>query len=117
MDMVTKSLVCIGIAAIAALVVGVSLDINGFDTTSGGYEPPYTGFVGAPIQWKELEVTETGVVKRGYIIDTHVNATTGMISFEFLGQGMIGYRPLSERALAVHKPREAFIRLGFSPEF
>lgn len=116
MNWVIKLFAAIGIVLTVVLVIGVALDIRAFDPTSGGYEPPYTAFTGEPIDWENLDLTQTGVVKRGYVVNVHVNGATGMISFEIFGQ-MIDYRPLSDRALAVHQPREAFIRLGFDPEF
>lgn len=116
MNTFIKVLAAIGALSIALFVIGIAVDISRFDTTSGGYEPPYTGVVGEPIDWFALDRTPTGVVGRGMVMNTHVNATTGMISFELYGI-MIDFRPLSERALVVHKPREAFIEMGFEPEF
>lgn len=49
-------------------------------------------------------------------MDVFVNMTTGMISFEVAGF-RYDWRTFSDRALVVHKPREAAIRLGFDPEF
>ncbi|WP_156323868.1 hypothetical protein [Bacillus sp. JCM 19034] len=49
-------------------------------------------------------------------MDFHLNCTTGMISFELYNQN-IDYRVVSERAIVVHKPREACMERGFSPEF
>lgn len=106
----------LGIIFSTLFLIGLILDVGEFDTTSGGYEPPYTDYTGEPVDWDSLDVTSTGLVNRGYIVNTHVNGTTGMISFEIFRQ-MIDFRPLSERALVIHKPREAFIRRGFKPEF
>jgi len=57
-----------------------------------------------------------GLARRGRVVNTLVNGTTGMISFEIYGVE-IPFRPLSPRALAVQKPREAFIAMGFDPQF
>lgn len=116
MSILIKVFAVIGALSMIVVAVGLALDIRSFDPTSGGYEPPYEDFVGEPIDWDRMDLTQTGVVKRGYVVNVHVNGTTGMISFEILKQ-MINFRPLSERALAIHEPREAFIRLGFDPEF
>jgi hypothetical protein len=116
MQLLTKALASVGVVSIVLVIVGLAIDVSNFDTTSGGYEPPYADFVGEPIDWHSLDRTATGVVGRGLIMNTHVNATTGMISFEIYGQ-MINFRPLSERAIVVHKPREAFVEMGFQPEF
>ncbi|MDN3523556.1 hypothetical protein [Halomonas ramblicola] len=37
------------LALFGALMLGVIADIRSFDETRGGYEPPYTGFTGEPI--------------------------------------------------------------------
>ena len=58
----------------------------------------------------------TGLAKRGYVVNVLVDGTTGMISFEVFKQ-KIDFHPFSDRALVVHKPREAFIAMGFNPEF
>ena len=106
----------IGALSIALFLVGFWLDFQEFDPTSGGYEPPYEGVTGDPIDWNTLDQTPTGLARRGRVVNTLVNGTTGMISFEVYGLE-IPFRPMSERALVVHKPREAFIELGFDPQF
>ena len=63
-----------------------------------------------------MDLSSTGLVRRGYVLNFLVNGTTGMISLELLGIPFEA-RKLSERAVIVHKPKEAFIRRGFSPEF
>jgi len=86
------------------------------DETQGGYEAPYTGVTGEIIDWDTMDLTSTGLVRRGHLVNFIVNGTTGMISLEMFG---IAYeaRKLSPRAINVHKPREAFISRGFNPEF
>lgn len=106
----------IGAVVILLLSVGLWLDIKDFDTTSGGYEAPYEGVTGEPVDWFAMDRTSTGIAKRGYVVNVLVDATTGMITFEVFGQ-KIPFRQLSGRALAVHKPREAFIAMGFEPKF
>lgn len=106
----------IGFAAVVLLTIGLWLDISDFDNTNGGYKAPYEGVTGEPVDWFAMDKTPTGIAKRGYVVNVLVDATTGMITFELFGW-KIPFREFSERALVVHKPREAFIALGFDPEF
>lgn len=106
----------IGFVSVALLATGIWLDVRDFDNTQGGYEAPFEGVTGDPVDWFAMDRTETGIAKRGYVINVLVDGTTGLITFEFFGWN-IPFRPFSERALVVHKPREAFIAMGFNPEF
>lgn len=106
----------LGLAALVMVAVGLWLDISDFDNTNGGYEAPYEGVTGEPVDWSAMDRTPTGIAKRGYVLNVLVNGRTGMISFELFGRS-IPFRPFSERALVVHKPREAFVAMGFEPEF
>ncbi|MES9859853.1 MAG: hypothetical protein ABW157_21905 [Candidatus Thiodiazotropha sp. LLP2] len=96
--------------------MGLYLDIKDFDRTKGGYEPPYTGVTGEPVDWDSMDLTSKGLVKRGHVVNVIVNGTTGMISFEIF-KLQFDWRVFSDRALIVHKPREALIRRGFKPVF
>lgn len=103
--------------AIAVLLVGGSVaDFRNFDRTSGGYEPPYTDFTGEPIDWNSTYTTSAGMFGDGYVIDIHINCTTGMVSPEVFNQ-RFDWREFSERAIVVHEPREACEQRGFDPEF
>ena len=106
----------IGILAVVYFVVGLTIDIISFDQTKGGYVYPYEGWTGKPVDWEGMDQTKIGLVKRGYVLDVHVNATTGMISFGWK-KWIVDWRPFSERALKVHQPREAFVKMGFEPKF
>ena len=106
----------VGAALGAAVVAGLVADFRSFDQTRGGYEPPYSEYIGDPIDWKTIETTETGMRKDGYVVDVLVNCTTGMMRLQVLGL-KVPFRKFSPRALAVHKPREACQRRGFSPDF
>ena len=55
------------------------------DHTKGGYELPYVGVTGDPIDWDSMDLTSTGLVRRGYVLNFLVNGTTGMISLELFG--------------------------------
>lgn len=106
----------IGILYVLYLLIGLVIDITTFDQTKGGYQPPYEGWSGKAVDWASMDKTTTGLVKRGYMIDVHINGTTGMISFGFLGKKFDWQTP-SGRALKVHQPREALIKRGFNPQF
>ena len=54
--------------------------------------------------------------KDGYVLDVRVNCTSGMMHFDFFGIA-VQFRKFSPRAIAVHKPREACLERGFTPEF
>ena len=116
MTYILRPLAGIGVAAIALLAIGLYLDVRDFDQTNGGYEAPYEGVTGTLVDWYAMDRTSTGLAKRGHVVNVLVDGTTGMISFEIF-KHKIDFRPFSERALVVHKPREAFIALGFDPQF
>ncbi len=116
MNITIKLFSLIGLFFIITLLFGLYLDIKDFDRTKGGYEPPYTGVTGEPVDWNSMDLTSTGLVKRGHIVNVIVNGTTGMISFEIFKM-KIDWQVFSDRALIVHKPREALIKRGFKPEF
>ncbi len=103
-------------ALLLAIVTAGFADVRSFDQTRGGYEPPYTGYTGNPIDWSVLDKTPAGMMKRGYVMNVYVDCTSGMMHFGFFGV-TVPFREFSPRALAVHKPREACEERGFSPEF
>lgn len=105
-----------GFALSLLLVVGFVADIRATDRTSGGYEPPYTGYTGEPIDWEAQDQTNEGLLLRGYVFDWRVDCGTGMISIDMFG-GSFDYRELSERAIVVHKPGEACEARGFETGF
>ena len=102
--------------ALLALLAGAIADIRSFDRTRGGYEPPFTGVTGEPIDWTTVETTPTGMLRRGWVIDFLADCTSGMITGRILGLE-IPFRPFSERAIVVHRPREACEARGFTPRF
>jgi hypothetical protein len=106
----------IGVVLTAILVTGLVLDVSNFDRTRGGYSPPYEGWTGEPIDWSQTDVTAQGMARRGYVTTLLVYCTTGMVEVEVFRQ-RIPFRPLSERAIVVHRPREACVARGFSPRF
>ena len=116
MQIALLSLALTGLFSITVVAIGIFLDVKNFDRTEGGYEAPYTGVTGEPVDWDSMDLTATGLVKRGHIVNVLVDGTTGMISFEIFKK-KIDWRIFSDRALTVHKPREALIRRGFTPEF
>ena len=106
----------VGLAATALIVGGIAADFSSFDRTQDGYDPPYTGWTGETIDWQTGDFTTAGFVRRGYIIDTLLDCTSGLITFDIFRQH-IPFRKVSERAIIVHKPREACLERGFAPEF
>jgi hypothetical protein len=46
----------------------------------------FIGVTGKPVDWNRMDLTSSGLTKRGYIINVLVNGTTGMISFEIFKQ-------------------------------
>jgi len=116
MKALIRGFAAIGFSLVLLISVGLYLDIKEMDHTEGGYEPPFTGVTGDPIDWDSMDISSTGLVRRGYVLNFLVNGTTGMISLEMFGIEFEA-RKLSERAIVVHKPKEAFIRRGFNPQF
>lgn len=106
----------LGALAAVFLVAGLVQDVRSFDGTSGGYEPPYTDYTGEPIDWAMLDITSEGMAHRGHVVNVLINCTSGMMSFE-LFKVTVPFREFSNRALAVHKPREACAARGFEPAF
>ena len=102
--------------ALLAVLAGVIADVRAFDRTRGGYDPPYTGFTGTPIDWSTVRTTPTGMLRPGWVIDVLADCTSGMITGRILGVE-IPFRPFSDRAIAVHRPREACAARGFTPQF
>ena len=80
----------IGILYTLYFFVGLTTDIITFDQTKGGYEAPYQGWSGTPVQWDTFDQTQTGLVKRGFIIDVYIHGTTGMMTF-----GTVSYTHLT----------------------
>ncbi len=113
-----RTLAAAGAFLLMALTTGTVLDILGVDPTSGGYEPPFTDYRGEPIDWDtDAYDTPTGMVGTGHVLDVHIDCTTGMISFDAMGVATFDYRRLSDRALAIHEPRQACQERGFTPQF
>lgn len=116
MSLLLRIFSVIGFSSVLFLSVALYFDIQEMDKTEGGYEPPYELVTGKTLDWDSMDLTSTGLVRRGYVLNFIVNGTTGMISLQFLGFTFEA-RKLSERAIVVHKPREAFKKRGFNPEF
>ena len=116
MTIIIKMFALLGLILTILIFTGFVLDIKNFDRTKGGYNPPYEGVTGEPVDWDSMDLTSTGLAKRGYVVNVLVNGTSGMISFEIFKQ-TFDWRTFSGRALVVHKPEEALIKRGFKPEF
>jgi hypothetical protein len=112
----TRVLAVVGLVAVLLTVVGIVDDARDFDRTRGGYDPPYTGWTGTPIDWESHDVTDEGFRNPGRVIDTKLNCTTGLIQVDVWGV-TFDFRKVSDRAIAVHKPREACEAAGFDAQF
>jgi hypothetical protein len=112
----TRGLAAFGALAAILLVAGFVRDVQSFDRTSGGYEPPFTNYTGEPIDWAALDVTAEGMAHRGHVVNVLIDCTSGMMSFEVF-KLEIPFREFSPRALAVHNPRKACQERGFHPTF
>ena len=111
-----RTFAAFGALSAVLLVAGLVKDVRSFDGTSGGYEAPYTDYTGEPIDWARLDVTADGMAHRGHVVNVLIDCTSGMMRFE-LFKAEIPFRAFSDRALAVHKPREACRARGFRPAF
>jgi hypothetical protein len=98
------------------VAVALVADFSQFDRTRGGYEAPYAGWTGEPIDWSIVDVSPTGFARRGRVLDVLVDCTAGMIEMDLIGF-RIPFRGFSERAMIVHRPREACTAAGFVPQF
>ena len=99
------------------LVAGLVADYRNFDPTSGGYEPPYTGYTGTPIDFDAGYRTEDGIYGPGWVWSSDLDCTTGRVTFHFFNKLDVEWRKVSPRAIAIHKPQDACRRRGFEPEF
>lgn len=116
MTTIIKIFALLGLILTTLIIIGLVFDIKSFDQTKGGYNPPYEGVTGEPVDWSSMDLTSTGLVKRGHVVNVLVNGTSGMISFEVFKQ-TFDFRVFSGRALVVHKPREALLKEVLSQSF
>jgi hypothetical protein len=103
----------VGLITVASLVIGAGIDVASFDRTSGGYEYPYEGWSGTPIDFDEWYTTADGMYQKGRVIDLYADCSTGMVSWSVLGMPTIEWREFSDRAKAVHEPQVACEERGF----
>jgi hypothetical protein len=106
------ALTVIGIVLPGYLIGAAVVDIARTDQTRGGYEPPYTGFTGTPIQADQVALEGDQLIIRGRVLDSEISCRTGMWVFDIMGFD-IPYRTVSERALVVHRPQEFCRAAGF----
>jgi hypothetical protein len=111
-----RVIVFVALVTVLLVATGAALDYRSFDRTRGGYEPPYEGWTGTPIDWGTTERTEHGFRQRGYVVSAHLDCTSGMLTFE-VGPFSIDFRTVSARAIAVHQPQAACEAEGFAPRF
>lgn len=109
----TRVFALFGMFFVLYFIAGLAVDIPSFDETSGGYEYPYAGWTGTPIDYDEWFATADGLYKRGRIIDQYADCETGMLSFTVLGVLSGEFRVFSDRAKVVHQPQRSCRELGF----
>jgi hypothetical protein len=102
----------IGLLLLAYLIGAAFVDISTTDQTRGGYEPPYTGYTGTPISAEQVALEGDTLVIRGRVLDSEISCRTGMWTFDIVGLD-IPYRPVSARALTIHRPQDTCRAAGF----
>lgn len=103
-----------GLTTVVLLIVGIVIGIQDADRTNGGYEYPYQGWTGTPIDYPSWYLTETGLFLPGPIVDQDLNCTTGALTLKVFGIIEVPFRPLSDRAKVVHQPQIACQDKGFN---
>jgi hypothetical protein len=94
-------------------VVGFAQDLAEGDETVGGYEYPYAGWSGTPIDYASWYRTEAGLFHEGRVVHQRLDCTTGQLQFSVMGIFDINFRALSDRAKVVHQPQFTCRELGF----
>jgi len=115
MALCQSTLSLIGVLTILALVLGLFMDVNSADNTQGGYEYPFEGWSGTPIDFSAMYQTKEGLFKKGYVVDQLFNCNAGLITWEVFGVIKGEFRLFSERAIVVHKPQDECKVRGFNP--
>ena len=91
------------------------MDVKSADNTQGGYEYPFEGWSGTPIDFSVMYQTKEGLFKKGYVVDQLFNCNIGLITWEVFGVIKGEFRLFSERAIVVHKPQDECKARGFNP--
>jgi hypothetical protein len=102
-----------GLATVVSLLVAVVIGVQDADRTNGGYEYPYQGWTGTPIDYPSWYLSEKGLFLPGPIVDQDLNCTTGQLTLKVFGIIDIEFRPLSDRAKVIHQPQVACRDKGF----
>ncbi len=66
------------------------------------------------INFDKLDLTNTGMVKRGYLVDAHLNCTNGFLGLSILKLRFY-YKPLSNQFKTKSNAKKACQDRGFSP--
>jgi|AntRauTorckE5430_2_1112549.scaffolds.fasta_scaffold25372_2 hypothetical protein len=112
MNILLKTFSFIGLSFIILFSIALYLDIKEIDKTEGGYKPLYSGFTGETIDWDSMDLSSTGLVKRGYVLNILVNGTTGMISFELLGISFEARNSLRGQLLFINPKKLSFAEVS-----
>ncbi len=102
-----------GFITLLALAAAVVTGVRDADGTSGGYDYPYQGWTGTPIDYPAWYLTEEGLFWPGPVVDQALNCTTGQLTLKVFGVADIEFRPLSDRAKVIHQPQIACREKGF----
>ena len=111
---IIRTLTTVGSITVILLVIGLFLDFSKFDQTSGGYEYPYSGWTGAPINFADSYTTPEGMYRPGYVVDLYIDCSTGQLTFNVLKMTRVDFRALSDRAKVIHKPQLVCKERGFN---
>lgn len=106
-------LAVIGAVTVLALTLATVVGVRDADRTSGGYEYPYQGWTGTPIDYASWYLTAEGLFWPGPVVDQALDCTTGQLTLQVFGLADIQFRPLSDRAKVVHQPQVACRDRGF----
>lgn len=67
------------------------------------------------LNFDRLDLTNRGIVKRGYLLDAHLNCTNGFLGLSILNFRFY-YKPLSDKKKEMHGAKKACKTRGFTPE-
>jgi len=66
------------------------------------------------INFDQLDLTNTGIVKRGYLLDAHLNCSNGFLGISVF-KTRLYYKPLKPKIKEKYKAKQACQKRGFTP--
>jgi len=109
----TYLMAAIGLVFSLWFVVNTASEVSTIDQTSGGYEYPFEGWSGTPIDYNAWYATSDGLFSDGRAADLHINCTTGRLTISVLSTIDVPFRDFSDRAKVVHQPQMTCRERGF----